>query len=472
MIQIKELSLTFPEKGKVFNDANFNIEKNKVTLIAGKSGCGKSSLLMSMAGVIPSIVEGKLVGDILIDGININGLATKEVAGEIGYIFQDADSQLCTFTVEDEIVFGLENINVERDKMDELIVYYLKLLKIEHLRYRNLNNLSGGEKQKVAIASVLAIEPKIILMDEPTANLDPQSTRDIIELIKNLRDEFGKTIILVEHKIDEIRDIVDDIVVFENDLIFSKEKNSYYKEYENKNIDYVKKNYAKNNEVLKVQNVEFNYTGQQSVLQGVSFNLFEGEILAIVGKNGVGKSTLSKLVMGLIKPTKGQIEVLNRDLKTMSVKKLGEHMGLVFQNPEHQFLKMKVDKELGLSLEIKGNSKEDVEFQVRKYLEMFDLEAYRDFNPFMLSQGQKRRLSTATMMINGQKILILDEPTYGQDLENLQRLTELLLEINEQGTSILIITHDMNLVKTCCDRVIRLSAGNIDYDGNPKYLKL
>lgn len=203
----------------------------------------------------------------------------------------------------------------------------------------------------------------------------------------------------------------------------------------------------------------------------MNFSLHKGEIAAIVGPNGAGKSTLSKILMGLLKPEKGAILVKGTNIKNINPKDLGEHMGLVFQNPEHQFIKMTVEKEMALSLEIRKQCPEVIKDTVDSYLFMFDLDKHRLSNPFSLSQGQKRRLSTASMMINGQSILILDEPTYGQDRTNLNELINLLYKINSEGTSILMITHDMDMVLNCCDRVIQLENGEVKYEGSPKNMK-
>ncbi|NFD77158.1 ABC transporter ATP-binding protein [Clostridium botulinum] len=472
MLEIKNLNLSFQENYNVFKDINIKVKKNRVTLLTGKSGCGKSSLLMCITGVIPDIIEGNITGEIIYKGKNIENKGVKAVSGEIAYMFQDPDSQLCTFTVEDEIAFGLENIKMEPSHMDNTIDKVLKLTGISHLKKRQLNYLSGGEKQKVALASILALDPEVILMDEPTANLDPKSTIEIINLIRNLRDKFGKTILIVEHKINEFSEIIDDVIWFEREQAKNIDKESFIESYKNKYcLPTGNKNQLNAEKVLEAKGIYFSYDKNISVLNNVNFSLHKGEIAAIVGPNGAGKSTLSKILMGLLKPEKGAILVKGTNIKNINPKDLGEHMGLVFQNPEHQFIKMTVEKEMALSLEIRKQCPEVIKDTVDSYLSMFDLDKHRLSNPFSLSQGQKRRLSTASMMINGQSILILDEPTYGQDRTNLNELINLLYKINSEGTSILMITHDMDMVLNCCDRVIQLENGEAKYDGSPKNMK-
>ncbi|ACA55154.1 ABC transporter ATP-binding protein [Clostridium botulinum] len=472
MLEIKNLNLSFQESYKVFQDINIKVKKNRVTLLTGKSGCGKSSLLMCITGVIPDIVEGNISGEIIYKGKNIENKGVKAVSGEIAYMFQDPDSQLCTFTVEDEIAFGLENMKMKPSHMDHTIDKVLKLTGISHLMKRQLNHLSGGEKQKVALASILALDPEVILMDEPTANLDPKSTIEIINLIRDLRDKFGKTILIVEHKINEFSEIIDDVIWFEKDQARDIDKESFIQSYKSEScIPTVNRKQSNKERVLEAKGIHFSYDKNISALNNVNFSLHKGEIAAIVGPNGAGKSTLSKILMGLLNPEEGAILVKGTNIKNINPKDLGEYMGLVFQNPEHQFIKMTVEKEMALSLEIRKQCPEVIKNTVDSYLSMFDLDKHRLSNPFSLSQGQKRRLSTASMMINGQSILILDEPTYGQDRTNLNELINLLYKINSEGTSILMITHDMDMVLNCCDRVIQLENGKVKYDGLPKNMK-
>lgn len=467
MLKVKNLSLDFFFDEKVIDNINFDIKENTINLLAGKSGCGKSSLLMCLARVIPETIEANMTGEILFQGENIEDKNSEHISGEIAYMFQDPDSQLCTFTVEDEIAFGLENMNVDQKKMESIIDKTLNLVGISNLKYRHLNKLSGGEKQKVALASILAINPKLILMDEPTANLDPVSTFEIVNLIKKLRDEMGKTIIIIEHKIKEFEHIIDNVIKVENKTTKIVDKCEYIKKYKESQVLPIRerKKYSTKDPVLEVKDLCYAYSKNHNVLNNINFTLNKGEITALVGYNGAGKSTLTKLLIGFIKPFTGQIILNNKKLHKLNPREIGENMGLVFQNPEHQFIKMTVEKELSLSLEIKGLDEEDINEKTKSYLRRFDLLKNSKDNPFLLSQGQKRRLSTASMMINGQSILILDEPTYGQDKDNMKELVELLYKVNEEGISILIISHDMDLVSSCCDKVIYLDKGEIIYEG-------
>lgn len=467
MLEVKNLSLILDGNKTIFKDINFSIDENRVTLLSGKSGSGKSSLLMRIMGFFSDSEDSEVKGEIILNGENILGEKSVNLAGKIGYVFQDPDSQLCTFTVEDEISFGLENLNIDQETIKNRIDEVLELLKIKSLKSRDLNTLSGGEKQKVALASVLALDPELILLDEPTANLDPKSTKEIINAIEYLKNKKNKTILIIEHKIQEFKNVVDDIIMFDSCKSSKIDKKNFLVNYISDYELPKHKEHKSDDNILEVNNLYFSYNDKE-VLKNINIKLKQGEILGIAGYNGAGKTTLTKLLIGFNKPKEGNIYINGNNIENMSKKQLGENLGLVFQNPEHQFIKLIVEDELGVSLNIKTRNEAYVKTKINEYLELFDLIKNRNDNPFLLSQGQKRRLSTACMMINNQKILILDEPTYGQDLENLKKLVDLLYKINENGVSILIITHDLQLLTKSCDRVIYLEKGEINFDGKPE----
>lgn len=467
LLRIKNLSLTFLDGYKILDDINFQINENTINLLVGKSGCGKSSLLMCLARVIPEPVEGNISGEIIFNNKNIEGKNAQEVSGEIAYMFQDPDSQLCTFTVEDEIAFGLENLNIPPEKMESIIDEKLALIGISKLKKRALNKLSGGEKQKVALASILALDPKLILMDEPTANLDPVSTLEIVDLVKMLKEDMGKTVVLIEHKVNEFINIIDNVIKLENNAIKQLKKSQFINEFNRINFfPKIENTTIQDEEILSVNNLCYSYDINNYVLNNINFSIKRGSITAIVGYNGAGKTTLLKILVGFLKPSEGEVILNKNNLQNLNPRQIGEFLGVVFQNPEHQFIKMTVEKELALSLELREENPDTIKQKTNTYLKTFDLQNNRELNPFLLSQGQKRRLSTASMMINGQPLLILDEPTYGQDLENLKELQLLFTKINNEGTTILIITHDIRLVSSCCDNIVYLDEGKIKYIGS------
>lgn len=469
MISIKNLSFAFENKDNIIEHLDLDVKENEVVLITGNSGCGKSALLMCMARVVPEIVEGTISGDIFFKGESILDKSAVDVSEDMAYMFQDPDSQLCTFTVKDELVFGLENIGIPKNDMDILVNEVLEYLGIKALENRNLNELSGGEKQKVALASLLVMKPKCLLLDEPTANLDPNSSKEIIHLLKKLKKDFNMTIIIVEHNIKYIESFVDRVYKFKDKKIIELDKYDFFRNYIKDAIlptnNNSKDKIIQNETILKVEDLSFYYQNKDFILKNASFEIKRGDICGIIGKNGVGKSTLCKLLMGLLKPISGDIKINGQSILKMKPKLIGENMGLVFQNPEHQFIKMTVEKEISFGLEQKGLIKSNIDSKVDEFLVLFDLKKQMKDNPFTLSQGQKRRLSTASMLIQGQQILILDEPTYGQDFENLLKLVNLIYEINKEGITVIIITHDMDFVNNCCNKVAEIKDGSVFYVG-------
>jgi energy-coupling factor transport system ATP-binding protein len=463
MIKIENLSLSFSKNKEVFSAIDCEFEKGKISLVSGKSGCGKSSLLMSLMRLIPGTIDGRVGGNILFKDRRINEVPTFEMADKMSYVFQDPESQLCTFTVEEELAFGLENLNVEPEVIREKIDYYLELLEIGFLKNRPLNSLSGGEKQLVAIATIIAMEPEVLILDEPTANLDPKMTNKIFSTIKKIQDLKQTTIIIVEHKIDEIIDWIDDIFWLEKKEMKKITKNELKKTIESVQLKTWEIKEEKTDICLQAKDISFSY-GDADVLNNVSFELNYGQVLAIVGHNGAGKSTLFKIIMGLERCKSGEVWIGDSEIKDMSPCLIGSRMGLAFQNPEHQFLKDSVESELkfGMNSIDKKYEMERLEY----YLKEFELEDVRLQNPFTLSQGQKRRLSTASIMIGGQKILLLDEPTYGQDRENLIKLMKSLESLRRDGKSVVMITHDLELVRKCCDKVVIINDGQSIFEGN------
>lgn len=517
-LEILNLNLAYDGQRKIFDDLTAKIKINSINLILGPSGSGKSSLSYCLNGLIPNSIIAKQSGEILLKGQSIIGQEASKLADQIGLVFQDPDTQFATYTVEDELVFGMENLNFDLDRIEKNLNKYLKLLNLEHLRDRSLNALSGGEKQRTAIASILTLEPDIIIFDEPSSNLDVETKKNIFNLISRLKNEYGKTIIIIEHNLEDLVENVDHIIVLNKQGKIEHEGSTQevlYKlieigeqlgitmpqglklirqideeapkhlpiskeeiiEYCVENgitdlSDYKKERSSQNTDVniLTVENLEYRI-GHAQILKNINFTVKKKDFLAILGPNGAGKSTLVQLLSGLQNKFQGKIKFNNEDIKSYKKKDLWHKMGLVFQNPEWQFTSYIVEDELLFSLKKFKLTKEEKEEKVGFFLKKFNLENNRFANPYLLSQGQKRRLSVATMLIAGQKLLILDEPTYGQDQQSLDNLLEYIRHLNEEeGITVIIITHDMELVSQYCNRALVLAEGNKIFEGNVKDL--
>lgn len=451
--------------------------EGKINAICGPSGCGKSSILYLIDGLIPYMYEGNLSGKIILDEEDISDQYPRQRCGKIGYVMQNPESQFTTFTVEEELAFGMENLCVSPDEMGRRIKRTLEFVGMSGTEKMNLDSLSGGQKQKIAIASVIATEPKVLLLDEPTANLDPDSRKQIFDLILRLSRERGTTIVLVEHNIDEIMDSVDRMIamdaqgniVLQGDL--PEHRSSFDEILQHDSPVRLAEDRSTEETILEIERLTFAYPtpGQRRktknagkpILQDLNLSIRRQELFAIVGENGAGKSTLLRLIFRIFTQDGGSIRLLGKPIESYRRRDLYHRMGLVFQNPENQFITNTVWDELMFSLKRIKISDEEKSKRVNSMLARFHLEGEREKSPFVLSQGQKRRLSVASMLLTDQKILFLDEPTYGQDFENRQELMRDMQKLVEEGITIVMITHDMSLVKQYATRVAKIQDGRV-----------
>lgn len=540
ILELKGISFTYSgEESPVWQRLNCSFKEGCINLVLGPSGCGKSTLLYTLNKIIPQLIEGEITGDIYFNEELINEKLPSQIAQHIGMVFQDPESQFCTFIVEDEIAFGLENLCVPEAQMEERIDRALEMVSMTEYKKALLDELSGGQKQKIAIASCLALGTEILVMDKPTANLDAQSRKDVFDLLYQLVDQYKKTIILVEHNLDGLLEKVEHAVVLsrggevllqgaatkvfitliwnqaywqaeiylpEKMLIIRrwlKENHQhrlvreycqamleYYAAGEQVNFKLELKQFAEMiqntcetedpgketltpEEILSLQHVKFSYgsgyTAQETkpVIDDMGMTIRRGDFLALVGPNGVGKSTLMNIIFRVYDNYEGTIRFDGRELREVAKSELYKVIGLVFQNPELQFVTNDVYGELMYSLKNAALTEEEKEAKVIAMLERFHLLDYRNKSPFILSQGQKRRLSVASMLLTGQSILFLDEPTYGQDYENKTELMELLKDLNRDGVTIVVITHDMSIVAEYARHVILMHNGKPVFSGTP-----
>ena len=520
IIDVKNLSFWYMDSSRpALNNVNLKINAGETTLILGPSGCGKSTLALCLNGIIPHRIQGRMEGEVIVDGMNTKERPLHELTQKVGIVFQDPETQFCTLYVEDEVAFGPENLCFPREEIDKRVSESLK--KVHLLKYRKtrLDRLSGGEKQRVALASMLAMNPKIMIFDEPTSNLDPASTVEVFSMIREMSEDPEKTIILIEHKVDEIIDIVDKMIVMNSEgkvvdigpprkIIgkilerveelgiwlpqISKLAAMISHRFEGvrrgkipltieegieflETLDVIHKLRGKKRreerrildgeEAISVKDLSFTYPDGTTALKGISLKVAKGDFLALVGGNGSGKTTLALCMIGAFRIPKGKVFLNGRDITSMTRYEIAKEVGYVFQYPEHQFVENKVYDEVAFSLRVRRVGEEEVQERVMNILRMFSLERYIEANPFSLSQGEKRRLSVATMLVVEPDILILDEPTFGQDERNSRYIMQLLRKLNERGKTIIMITHDMKLVAKYAKSVAVMLDGKIIYEG-------
>ena len=480
ILELQNVTYTYEgEKFPVWELLSCNFYEGQIHAISGPSGSGKSSILYLIDGLIPHMYEGTLEGNVFLRGENITDVLPRYRCNDIGFVMQNPESQFCTYTVEEELAFGMENLGIPVAEMKRRIEETLKFVGMQGYEATNLDDLSGGQKQKIAIASVLVTRPSILLLDEPTANLDPDSRRQIFDLILRISREEKVTIIIVEHNIAEIADQVDRFLALDasGKIVVNCKKgdpeeqewlaaNTYDPE-----IPHREQGAQTGEPVLEISGLNFAYpipgkkhAKGKPIIRDLYMKLYPREFLAIVGENGVGKSTLMKLLFKVNTPDSGEIRIYGKSLASYRTKNLYHKMGLVFQNPENQFITNSVFDEMMFSLKRVSLSNEEKEDRVNKMLEKFHLEHEKEKSPFALSQGQKRRLSVASMLLTDQKVLFLDEPTYGQDFENRQELMKDMQELVRRGITIVMITHDLSLVKQYATRVVRIENGTITKD--------
>ncbi|MCR4790849.1 MAG: energy-coupling factor ABC transporter ATP-binding protein [Treponemataceae bacterium] len=456
-VSIKCGSFKYSAEGNtILEDFQMDINYGQVTLISGFSGCGKSTLISLINGVIPRVVHGFFQGQILIDGQDIAGKSMSQISRKVGSVLQNAESQIIHQIVEDEISFGCENIAFPPEKIDEQIERNCELMKLE--RKWKTRTLSGGQKQRVVTASTLAMDADILIFDEPLANLDVTGAEILLKLLKKLASE-GKAVLLVEHRLDVVLPYVDRIWQIKDKKALAVENKA---EYLKSQIDIIadqEENRIKSDRIILDLDEVTKSFGKRRILDGISAQIYQGERILLAGENGSGKSTLMSIIGRLLKSDGGKVtsflkENKKGDSRTFGSKKWFEDCGIVYQNPNYQLFMSSVRDEI-----LFGARDKNYALQVA---ERFDLIPLMECHPQSLSEGQKRRVTIASILAQKPKILLLDEPTVGQDYQALQKMMKVLNEIHrEEKNTMISVTHDIRCVSALCDRKLTIKNGRI-----------
>ncbi len=514
-------------------DVTFEIQPGSFVLVLGRSGSGKSTLALNLVGIYPDYFDGRNQGLIQISHperglINRRQLEPAERFKLVNMLFQNPEEQIVTLTVEEEVGFALENYLYEPSDIHRGIDRALDLVGLVDFRERPTLQLSGGEKQRVALAAMLALEPSVLILDEPTSNLDPAGTADVLATIDRVREHIDLTVIVIEHEVDEVFDRVDTVLLVEDQRVagpftprdFITDRGLHVRddmglwipqasevglelERAGINLPMIPLNGSElvdivtgldaglpltppptgptpvpdadtpdiepEGTVIEVRDASFSY-GDHQVLSGVSFHTRRSELLAIVGQNGSGKSTLATLFNGIAEPDSGTILVDGKATTDYDFAQLVKRVAYIFQVPEKQFIRNTVYDEIAHGLRALGLSETEVDERTVALLETVRLVDRGDASPYVLSHGQKRRLSVAAMVVGQPEVVVLDEPTFGQDFYQAQNLMGLLRQLADDGASVVFITHDMRLVAEYADRAAVLCDGRIIFDGNPHEL--
>ena len=456
MIDIKNFSFSYyGENKKSLDSINLSITKGEFIVITGDSGCGKSTLALCMGGFLRNKGENK--GSLKVQDIDVFSEEIFEISKKVGIIQQDPEGQICTLRVKNEVAFGLENLMISPEEINEKLGYYLKMVGIEDLKNRDVFSLSGGEKQKVAIASVMAMEPEILIFDEPTSNLDPVATKEIFKTISEIKKRTNITIIVIEHKLGYLEGLWDRIIFMEKGKIkeiCKKCSKKTYFAWNNHGNGHLGKS------LINIQNLSFEKNGKK-ILSDINLSLKEGEIVSVIGKNGSGKTTLLLHLLGIYRPSYGEVKIMGNDTRNTNVSKLSKNVGYVFQNPNHQIFEETVWRELNF-----GPKNFGIEFSNgESILKDFQLDEYQSKSPQELSFGEKRRLNIASIKACDPKIIILDEPFVGQDDRNTELILNWIDNERKNGKIIIYVSHDPRILSSREDRILFLQDGRIVADG-------
>ena len=524
LIRFDHVSYTYPgADDPAVDDVSLSINEGEIVLITGPSGAGKTTLCSMLNRIVPESYGGDISGKIFIEGADISQYTIGQMAFISGLLFQDPSGQLTSATVGDEIAFGPENKGLPVDKINSLVDEYIGYVNMQKFIKRPPQALSGGQQQSIVYASVLAMEPEIYILDEPTSNLDPLGSDLVFRLMKKVATDKKKTAIIVEHKLEKIIDMVDRIIIMDKGKIAfngtPKDVLSHYKELSQRGVEVPQIDQVINrineekgyklpapitlsegvNElksilpeklpvdamqavgrtfkeprkfdkpIIEVKDLHFYYNPEVEILHGINMDIYDGEFLSIVGQNGSGKTTIVKTFNGLHKPTGGSVIVKGVDTKNATVAKLSRSVGYCFQNPDHQIFSSVVRDELTYGPKNVGMPQEEIDKIVDEVAKMIGIEDILDENPYNLSKGQRQQIAVAAILTMQPDVIVVDEPTTGQDPRQSHQMMDMVKKLNtDYGKTIVVITHDMSIAAEYSDRIITMHNGTIIAQGTPR----
>ncbi len=518
IITIKDLTYRYRgQKRNAIESISLEVNPGEFIAIMGASEAGKSTLAACINGLVPHFFRGKFSGEVQVCGKNTRTSRVAEMAEVTGMVFQDFEAQLFSTNVELEVAFGLENFNVPREEIARRVDEALRFVGLENMKRRPPATLSGGQKQKLAIASVLAMYPKVLVMDEPTTDLDPISKAGVFEIANHLRQRDDLTLLVVEHETEEVLEAQKILLLDEGKLIryapahevlrevdlleqhgvmplgvtkyfhrmginshapltiaegLQKFKDNQWRLSEATYESLKQQDQAREQRygapLIRCENLQFAYPNGTQALRGINLEIRRGEIVAIVGQNGSGKTTLVKHFNGLLMPTGGQIWVDGRPTREQGVFELGRKVGYVFQNPDHQIFSNTVYDEVAFTLRLRKVDEKTIRQSVTEALEAVGLAGYENADPFSLTKSGRQRVAVASVLAAKPEILILDEPTTGLDYNEQRSMMNLVRRLNEQGSTIIFVTHHMWVVAEYAHRVYVMKDGQIFLQGTAR----
>ena len=525
-IEIEDLWYSYPtSRGDVLKGINLKVKKGEFLSIMGPTGAGKSTLCLTLNGIIPHSLEGNLRGKVKVAGMDINEHSIPELTQKVGMVFQEPESQLFCMTVEEEVAFGSENLGVDPKEIRKRVDWALEMVRMREYKDRSPFKLSGGQQQRIAIAAALAMLPEILVFDEPTSGLDPIGKMEVFSVVDSLKRNQNMTIVMVEHESEEIARVSDRIIILEEgkivlegtprdvlnkvdmlknaklcppqvcevaDNLNKKMKTSFsfltIKEAE-KSIKELATKLPKTEKTFKLKTEKTSYIKQKNpphtmvstknlfyvyggtdveVLRDINLEINQGEFVSIIGQNGAGKTTLVKHFNGALKPTRGEVLIEGVNTKEKTIAELSRKVGYIYQNPDHQIFCPTIEEEIAFGPKNLGLSEDVIKQRTEEALKLIGLEEIRKTPPSVLGLGERRKVSLAGIMSMKPSVIILDEPTTGVDWKTSIDLMEAVKKLHEKGHTIIMITHSMRIVAQYAKRVVVLCKGKVLLDAPTK----
>ena len=522
IVKMADVAYSYPNtEKKTLNQIDIEAPKGKFTVIMGKTGAGKTTTVLCLNGIIPQLNEGSLSGKIEVAGLDISKYRIQTLAKYVGVVMQDTSTQVFGSTVEEDVAFGPRNYLVPRQEIFRRIQESLRRVRLEGYEKRQTSQLSGGEKQRLAIAGILAMQPKIIVLDEPTSELDPLGREEIYTTINDLNKEQDTTILAVEHSSQEVCEKAEQLIVINDGrTVWAGNPREFFRDehlvtengikplpvatvgwllmraglIEQKqvplNVDQAyelvsallngrpiryrrpepagTQTSAQNEEIIRIENLSHVYDNGKKALENVNLSIKRGEFVAIIGQNGAGKTTLVKHLIQILLPTTGSVWINGENIKTKNSIELTKVIGYVFQDPDNQIFSNTVYKELEFGLKNIDIDEEERKRRIELALSLTGLTGKEEEHPFSLGKGERQMIAVASILVMQPDILVIDEPTTGQDWAGINRMMSLVETLNQNGTTIVMITHDMDVVAKYAARTIVMTGGSVILDGETR----
>ena len=467
-VELTQVSFQYKTADRLaLKDISFSLDRGECAVITGPSASGKSTLCRCMNGLVPQVCEGRLTGRIVVAGMDTAAFRVQALAKEVGLVMQDPEVQIVGRTVFEDLAFGPRNFLVPKAEIRRRVSQSLIQMGLGGYEDRPTSALSGGEKQRLTIAGVLAMRPAILVLDDPASELDPAGRSALYRHLADLKQVSGLTLVIVEQKTDDILDMADRVFVLDAGELKEVDRHSdriRLRPFSGPPLPSGTGPKAPSPAVLEVKNLNFAHTRSEPILKDISLTLFQTDFIALMGHNGAGKTSLVKHLNGLIPCRSGNVSFCGKSIDTMKASELARSVGFVFQNPDHQIFETSVEKEVAFGLSNHGLSKKEIADRVNQALCLTDLEKVRNHHPFTLGKGIRQLIAVASIVVLGPRVLIVDEPTTGMDRHGVRQIMEIIGTLHKNGTAILLITHDMDLAARHAERIVVMDRGSIILD--------